>query len=164
EAASRLNPNDTQRVVRAYEVAKGTGKPLSEWQKVKGTPLIDMARALAVVIEPDRAWLTRRIEARFDAMMAAGALEEVRAFAALSPQPEWPALRALGVRPLMDHLAGEVSLEEAVARAKAETRAYAKRQMTWFRHQMPGWHVVPVPACDPAVAILSLFSQVREGA
>lgn len=164
EAASRLNPNDTQRVVRAYEVAKGTGKPLSEWQKVKGTPLIDMARALAVVIEPDRAWLTHRIEARFDAMMAAGALDEVRAFAALSPQPEWPALRALGVRPLLDHLAGAMSLEEAVARAKAETRAYAKRQMTWFRHQMPGWHVVPVPACDPAVAILRLFSQVREGA
>lgn len=164
EAASRLNPNDTQRVVRAYEVAKGTGRKLSEWQKVKGTPMIDMARALSVVIEPERAWLNQRIEARFDAMLEAGALDEVRAFAALSPKPEWPALRALGVRPLLEHLEGRLSVEEAVARAKAETRAYAKRQLTWFRHQMPGWPVVHVPAQDPSTAILQLLSQVREGA
>lgn len=161
-SAARLNPNDTQRVVRAFEVAKGTGKALSEWQKVKGTPLIDMADALAVVIAPERAQLNARIETRFDAMMAAGALEEVRAFGALSPQPEWPALRALGVRPLLAHLEGVLSLEEAVARAKAETRAYAKRQMTWFRHQMPGWPVIDPALGDPGEAIGGLFSQVRD--
>ncbi len=163
EAATRLNPNDTQRVVRAYEVAKGTGKPLSEWQKVKGTPLIALGDAVAIVVARERGDLNDSINARFDVMMEAGAMDEVLAFRALPPRPEWPATRALGVRPLLAHLDGELTLLEAVERAKAETRAYAKRQATWFRHQMPGWHRVSGEGAGAGVVepVLRLFSQMR---
>ncbi|NWH08375.1 MAG: tRNA (adenosine(37)-N6)-dimethylallyltransferase MiaA [Alphaproteobacteria bacterium] len=140
--AAQLNPADGQRVIRAFEVLEQTGQPLAEWQAVKGTPLIDPARCLRLVIRPNRDWLYQRCDARFGQMMAHGALDEARRIAAMALDPSLPASRALGLGYLIRHLAGELSLDAAVFEAKRDTRRYAKRQMTWFRHQMPDWHAV----------------------
>lgn len=136
---ARLNPGDSQRVIRAWEVIEATGQSLDEWQKLKGTPVLtgDIAR---FVIKPNRDWLRARIQLRFDVMVRDGALDELRALGPIDP--DLPAARALGVSQLMAHLRGEVSLAAAVERAVTETRQYAKRQMTWFRHQMPDWTVI----------------------
>lgn len=133
---ARLSPGDSQRLVRAWEVIEATGQSLAEWQALKGKPALtgDLAR---FVLKPNRAWLVARIAKRFHAMVEAGALEEARALRALSP--DLPAARALGVPQLLGHLDGKLSLEDAVEQAIAQTRQYAKRQMTWFRHQMPDW-------------------------
>lgn len=137
--AARLNPGDSQRMVRAWEVIEATGQSLDEWQKLKGKPVLtgDIAR---FVLKPNRDWLRGRIQVRFDAMVRDGALDELRTLGPLDP--DLPAARALGVPQLMAHLRGEVSLADAVERAVTETRQYAKRQMTWFRHQMPDWTVI----------------------
>jgi tRNA dimethylallyltransferase len=111
-----------------------------------------------VFLAPDRGWLTARIDARFDAMLAAGALEEVAALSARRLDPLLPAMRAHGVPGLIAHLDGEITLEEAAARGKADTRAYAKRQTTWFRHQMAGWSALPPEAAEAAV--MAAFAQV----
>jgi len=96
------------------------------------------------VLEADRAWLNARIDARFDAMMEKGALEEARALA-----PRWDparlAARAIGAPELIAHLRGELTLEEAVAAAKLQSRQYAKRQRTWFRSRMKGWQRIALP-------------------
>ena len=94
---------------------------------------------MKVFLTVDRAELGRRIDARFDAMLAAGALEEVRALAARGLDPMLPAMKAHGVPWLIRHLAGEITLEEAAEGGKRDTRRYAKRQVTWFRNQMPDW-------------------------
>lgn len=133
---ARLNIGDSQRLVRAWEVLEATGQSLDEWQNLKGMPLLkgELGR---FVLKPNRDWLRLRIQTRFDGMMAAGALEEVRALGEIDSS--LPAARALGVPQLMSHLRGELSLEAAIALAVTETRQYSKRQMTWFRHQMPEW-------------------------
>jgi tRNA dimethylallyltransferase len=87
-----------------------------------------------------RTELHRRCDQRFDLMMAAGALEEVRALLALCLPPDAPAMRALGVAPLAAHLEGRLSLDEAVQRAKVETRQYVKRQQTWASRYMADWN------------------------
>ncbi len=137
--ASRLNSGDSQRLVRAWEVLEATGQSLAEWQLLKGTPVLTGTLA-RFVLKPNREWLVARIARRFEGMMAHGALDEVWALRDISP--DLPAARALGVPPLLAHLRGEMSLDEAVALAIIETRQYAKRQMTWFRHQMPDWDFV----------------------
>jgi tRNA dimethylallyltransferase len=139
ESAASIRPRDRQRILRALEVLEATGRPLSEWQKLKSAPPIVAADTPRYVIEPERSDLYRRIEARFDRMMQDGALDEVRALLALDLDPELPAMKAIGVRPLAAHLRGEISLAEAVAAAKTETRRFAKRQATWFRTQTPDW-------------------------
>ena len=144
--AARLEPGDRTRVLRALEVVEATGCPLSHWQeKTSVPPLVDLADTAAYVLAPDRAVLYARIGRRFDAMVAEGALDEVRALLALGLDPELPAMKAIGVREFRAHLAGEIDLAEAIERAKMETRRYAKRQSTWFRHQMEGWHSVESP-------------------
>jgi tRNA dimethylallyltransferase len=140
--AKQLRPNDAQRVIRAFEVLDQTGQGLAEWQEIKGEPVIDPDKAVRLAILPERAALYRRCDLRFDAMMAAGALEEARAIQAMDLNPSLPATRALGLRQLSRHLSGEATLDEAVADAKRETRRFAKRQVTWFRHQMKDWSVV----------------------
>ncbi|MCW5696819.1 MAG: tRNA (adenosine(37)-N6)-dimethylallyltransferase MiaA [Bauldia sp.] len=137
--AARLRPTDRARILRALEVLDATGRPLPEWQALAARPLIDPAAAERIVIAPDRAELHRRIAQRFQGMIDAGALNEARAIAALGLDPALPAMKALGLRPLLRHLAGALSLDEAIARGIAETRQYAKRQETWFRHQMADW-------------------------
>jgi tRNA dimethylallyltransferase len=104
-----------------------------------------------LVLDLDRAALYARIDARFDAMLRAGALDEAARLQALGLDPALPAMKAVGVAPLLAHLDGAVSLDEAAARAKTETRRYAKRQLTWFRRQMPDWP--RLDATDPGAAL-----------
>lgn len=147
----RLNPGDSQRLVRAWEVIEATGQSLAEWQMLKGEPVLtgDLAR---YVLKPNREWLIARIAKRFRSMMAEGALDEVRALRGLGA--DLPAARALGVPSLLAHLDGRLTLEQAVEEAIVQTRQYAKRQMTWFRHQMPDWRVLELSELEAqAVAI-----------
>ena len=140
ETAARLKPSDSQRIARALEVVEASGRPISSWQKERTVPLVDGESAEKIVLEPDRAALARRISDRFDAMLEQGAIEEVKALNALELDPAPPAAKAIGVPEITAYLAGEISLEEAATRAKAASRQYAKRQMTWFRNQLgPDW-------------------------
>ncbi|UVK46007.1 tRNA (adenosine(37)-N6)-dimethylallyltransferase MiaA [Mesorhizobium sp. AR07] len=139
-AAMMLKPTDSQRIVRALEVLDASGRSIREWQAERGRPLIDRESAHFFVIEPDRAALVSRIEARFDQMLDKGALEEVKQLAALGLDPDLPAMKAIGVRELQAAMAGELGFPEAIERAKIATRQYSKRQTTWFRHQLgPEW-------------------------
>ena len=138
--AMQLNPTDSQRIVRALEVLDASGRSIAEWQAARGRPLIDRDSARFMVIEPDRAELVERIEARFDRMLDKGALDEVKRLVALGLDPDLPAMKAIGVRELQAAMAGQMGFPEAIERAKIATRQYAKRQATWFRHQLgPEW-------------------------
>jgi tRNA dimethylallyltransferase len=131
--AARLRPTDTQRLARAWEVWCGTGRGLAAWQQEPGLPPAAWDFC-SVLLDPPRTELRAAIAARFDAMLAAGALGEVRALAALRLDPALPAMRAHGVPGLLAHLRGEVSVAAARDRAVLETGQYTKRQATWFRH------------------------------
>ena len=140
EAAGRIGPADGQRIVRALEVLDATGRPIGYWQARRGPCLVDPATARRLVIAPDRTLLRARIDTRFDGMIENGALDEVAELLALGLDPSLPAMKAIGVPELAAHLRGAASLDEALAQAKAATRHYAKRQETWFRHQLgPEW-------------------------
>ena len=141
--AARLRPSDPQRVVRALEVIESTGVSLAEWQETAGAPVLRSDAVLKLVIAPEREPLYAAIDARFDRMIAAGALDEVRALVALHLDPGLPAMRAHGVRELAAYLAGATTLEEAVTKAKTESRRYAKRQMTWLKRFMADWEWFP---------------------
>nr|WP_037072723.1 tRNA (adenosine(37)-N6)-dimethylallyltransferase MiaA [Rhizobium sp. PDO1-076] len=134
--AEKLRPQDGQRIVRALEVLEATGRSISSFQGKAGPMIVDPARAEKFVVLPDRAVLHERINRRFSMMMEDGAIEEVQALLAQGLSPEMPAMKAIGVSLIADMLAGRVSREEAIERASAATRQYAKRQMTWFRNQM----------------------------
>jgi tRNA dimethylallyltransferase len=138
-SAARLLPGDGVRIVRALEVLQATGRSLSEWHRTGMPPLIAPASAVEIFLTPDRSELYRRIDARFETMIESGALEEVRLLAARALNPLLPAMKAHGVPWLHRHLAGEITLADAIEEAKKDTRRYSKRQVTWFRNQMPGW-------------------------
>ncbi|MER9054670.1 tRNA (adenosine(37)-N6)-dimethylallyltransferase MiaA [Mesorhizobium sp. M0213] len=139
-AGMMLKPTDGQRIVRALEVLDASGRSILEWQAARGRPLIDRSSARFFVIEPERAALVERIDARFDRMLDKGALDEVKQLSAPGLDPDLPAMKAIGVRELQAALAGAISFPEAIERAKIATRQYAKRQTTWFRHQLgPEW-------------------------
>lgn len=138
--AVRIRPTDRARILRALEVIDATGRPLPEWHAAsRSAPLVDLRRARCLVLDPPREELYRRIDRRFDAMIEAGALDEAARIAGLGLDPGLPAMKAIGLRPLIAHLAGRIGLAEAKAAATLETRRYAKRQLTWFRNQMPDW-------------------------
>jgi tRNA dimethylallyltransferase len=137
--ARRLMPGDRTRITRALEVILATGRSLADWQREGMTPALDPQLAVKVFLDVDRAELYRRIDARFDAMLAAGALEEVRALASRRLDAALPAMKAHGVPWLIRHLNGEIDLAAAVEAAKRDIRRYSKRQATWFRHQLPDW-------------------------
>lgn len=130
-------PRDKQRLLRAFEVLVATGRPLRAWQKKTKAAEKAQYRYAVVLLDPPRQELYAAIDRRFDQMMAAGALEEARNFASLGLSPDLPAMKAVGVRELLAHLRGETDLADAVAWAKRASRNYAKRQLTWFRHQLP---------------------------
>jgi tRNA dimethylallyltransferase len=155
-AAARLRSNDRARVTRALEVVLATGRSLLDWHDTNKPAIIDLADTAKVFLMPDRDELLRRVDARFDAMMAAGALDEVRALAARRLDPSLPAMKAHGVPWLIRHLKGEIAIEEAVAHAKLETRQYTKRQATWFRNQLPAFAWVA-----PAAARAAIEAQLR---
>lgn len=136
---SKLSPSDMQRVTRALEVLEATGKSLADWQRVPGVPIVEENDTIRLLVMPERDELRTSCDLRFDAMMEAGALEEVRALAALDLAGDLPVMRALGVAPLMQLLAGHETRERAVEQAKAETRQYVKRQATWLRRNMISW-------------------------
>jgi tRNA dimethylallyltransferase len=137
QSGTKLRASDTQRTLRAWEVIEATGKPLSHWHTQTGKPVLEGMRLTKFVLTPDRAELHRRIDARFLTMMEQGAVEEAVALSRLDLSPS--AAKILGLRDLLAAQAGEISRGEAVARAQAATRQYAKRQLTWFRHRMTDW-------------------------
>jgi tRNA dimethylallyltransferase len=137
--AARLKPGDGMRIARALEVLEATGRSLADWHRDGLPAILDPDEAVKIFLVAARAELYRRIDARFDAMLAEGALDEVRALADRCLDPLLPAMKAHGVPWLLRHLAGEISLEAAAAGGKQDTRRYTKRQATWFRNQMPGW-------------------------
>lgn len=153
--AMRLKPSDPQRVVRALEVIKATGISLAEWQGGENSPVLSPEGVLKLVVAPERETIYARIDTRFDRMIEQGAVEEVRALIALRLDPGLPAMRAHGVRELAAHLVGVCSLEEAMARAKTESRRYAKRQMTWARRFMADWDWFPEETAATASVIQS---------
>jgi tRNA dimethylallyltransferase len=137
--AARLMPTDPQRIVRALEVLDSTGRSLADWQKEPGRPVLAESETVRLLAWPERTTLSATIDGRFDAMMKAGALEEVRALLARGLSPGLPIMGALGVAQLAAHLAGRAPLETAAEAAKAQTRQYAKRQLTWLKRNMMSW-------------------------
>jgi tRNA dimethylallyltransferase len=136
-SAERLKPRDRTRIARALEVVEATGRSLTDWHRDGLPPLLPPGQFSALFLAPERDDLYARIDARFEAMLNAGALGEVETLAARRLDPLLPAMKAHGVPALIRHLRGEISLEEAAVIGRADTRHYAKRQFTWFRHQLP---------------------------
>jgi tRNA dimethylallyltransferase len=158
EAAGRIRPGDSQRVLRALEIVETSGGPLAALQRGRGLPLLDAARSLQILLTPPRAVLRANIAQRFDMMLAEGALEEARAFAAIPGALAGTAGKAIGVAELGRYLAGQCSLDEARERAVIRSRQYAKRQDTWFRHQFDAqWQrleaVSPIHRSDLIAAV-----------
>jgi tRNA dimethylallyltransferase len=131
--AARLRPGDSQRVARAWEVWRGTGRGLAAWQAERPPP--PEWRFTAVRLDPPREALRAAIGGRFQAMLEQGALAEVAGLLALGLDARLPAMRALGVPELAAHLRGEITLAEAARRATLASGQYTKRQATWFRHR-----------------------------
>ena len=150
--AQRLMPNDRSRISRALEVVLATGRSLTDWHREGQPALIDPDRAAKVFVTCERKQLVARIERRFAAMLAAGALDEVRALSRRQLDPLLPAMKAHGVPWLIRHLKGEISLDQAAAGAIMDTRRYAKRQVTWFRNQMPGWTRIKARSACAAIS------------
>ncbi len=142
--AARIDLRNPARVQRAWEVLRSTGRGLADWQAGTGRPLLPLSEVAALVLRPETGWLNARIDRRFDQMIAAGALEEVRAE---EPgfDPIRPSARAIGAPELVAHLRGEMTLDEAIAAGKLASRQYAKRQRTWFRSRMGAWQELTMP-------------------
>jgi tRNA dimethylallyltransferase len=145
-AAARFPPGDRTRLTRAYEVVRATGVPIGDWQRRAGPPVPH--RFAMILLAPPRAHLYAACDDRLAAMVAAGGLDEAGALLARRLDAGLPAMRAVGVRELMRHLRGESSLADAIAAAQQATRRYAKRQTTWFRHQL-----------QPDFAVVEQFSE-----
>ncbi len=138
---ARIDTQNRARVQRAWEVQQATGRGMADWQGDTAPPVLPIVDAFPIVFDVAKEWLNARIARRFDAMLAQGALEEV---AAVRPvyDPTLPAHRAIGVPELMAHLDGEMTLDAARQAATIATRRFAKRQRTWMRSRMAGWHRV----------------------
>ena len=163
EGASRLNPGDTQRLIRAYEVVVATGRSLLDWQREQARAT--RAGVAGVVLLPPREALYAAIDARFASMAGAGALDEVRALIARNLSPDLPALKAVGVPELARHLKGVITLEAAISAAQQSSRRYAKRQMTWLRTQLPPPKELPtltVHAQYSESLLPEIFSFIRQ--
>ena len=142
--AARIDSANPARVQRAWEVLQTTGRGLACWHDETGPALVPLAEAEALVLRPGTDWLNARIDLRFDAMMADGALDEV-----VAELPFWkaemPSSRAIGAPELISHLRGELDLATAMDAAKLASRQYAKRQRTWLRNRMKDWREVLLP-------------------
>ncbi|AJY46701.1 tRNA (adenosine(37)-N6)-dimethylallyltransferase MiaA [Martelella endophytica] len=141
--AARLEPGDGQRIVRALEVFEASGRSIADFQAETPPPLLKAERAEKIVVLPERPILHDRVNRRFEAMLDAGAIEEVEALLALKLPLSAPVMRAIGVGEIAAMLRDEIDRATVIERASAATRQYAKRQMTWFRNQMgPDWRRV----------------------
>lgn len=136
ETAETLRPGDGQRIARALEIFEATGQSIRVFQARQGPVAIDAAKALKIVVLPERDVLRRRIDRRFAQMLDGGAVEEVEALLSLDLKSEMPAMKAIGVPQIAAMLAGTMTKAEVIETASAATRQYAKRQMTWFRNQL----------------------------
>ena len=150
EIVARLKTGDRQRHVRAWEVFQATGRKLSQWQQAPGTPA--RWRFATLLLSPERGWLRRRIEARFDAMLQQGVLAEARGVFDRAPDPAWPGLKAHGAPEFFRTFRGELPLDRTRQIAIDHTRQYAKRQMTWFRGQLAPDLVFDPSTCGQAEA------------
>jgi tRNA dimethylallyltransferase len=159
EMAARLAPTDTQRIVRALEVLDETGMSLAEWQRLPPVPVMDAANVVRLLVTIDRDELRARINARLAVMFEQGALDEVMQLDAAALPPSHPLLTALGVREVRGYLAGLLSREDALEFAQADTRRYAKRQLTWFRRNMIAWHCVSEQEMEISAADFASFIQ-----
>lgn len=139
--AAAIDTQNRARVQRAWEVLRATDRPLVEWQADTPRPILPLTGTFPIVMENDRDWLLDRIDRRFDQMLEQGALEEVAAMQARY-DPSLPSCKAIGVPELMAHLEGRMTLSQARTKATIATRQFAKRQRTWFRARMGGWHPV----------------------
>ncbi len=152
QTAAGLRPSDGQRLARAWEVWRGTGRGLAAWQALPAVPLAHAFRM--ILLDPPRDELRAAIGSRFAAMLQAGAVDEVRALLDLRLDPALPAMRAHGVPELAAYLRGEIALAEAGRRAVLATGQYTKRQATWFRHRAPvasaATHVIHARFAGPA--------------
>lgn len=137
QRATELAPADRQRIARALEVKRSTGVTLGDWQLAKAGGIADEVNLVPLIIEPERAWLYERCDARFVAMLEAGAIDEVEALLARELDPDLPVMRAIGVPEIAAFLAGAIDEERMIAAGQQATRNYAKRQFTWFRRQPP---------------------------
>jgi tRNA dimethylallyltransferase len=151
QTAARLEPNDAPRILRALEVLETTGESISTLQ-TNTKPALAADEWRGLVLTPDRDKLYATINARFDVMLAAGAIDEVRAFTARKLDPALPAMKAHGAPALRAYLRGEITLDAAAEIGKRDTRHYAKRQFTWIGGQMPDWPRVPTEILDGRVA------------
>jgi tRNA dimethylallyltransferase len=145
EAAGTIHPNDRVRAQRALEVMLRTGKSIIDLRKLHGFRQ-HRYEALVIGLTMDRERLFERIDARVDGMVRQGLLEEVRSLISKGYSPDLPSMQALGYRHMAGVLAGDVGMPEAVRMLKRDTRRYAKRQYTWFRHQQKvSWFEAPFP-------------------
>ena len=154
-AAARLHPADTLRVARALEVVVSTGRTLADWQARREGGIGASVELRPMIVLPPRDWLYARCDARFAAMMEAGAVAEVEALLARNLDPQLPVMRAIGVREIGAYLNGEIGRDAAIARGQQATRNYAKRQYTWFARQPPAdWPRFTAPLDLPAALAL----------
>lgn len=151
--AARLEAHDRQRLIRAYEVVSATDRSLADWQADAPLRVVLPEPVVGLALVPPRAALYARIADRLSAMIEAGALDELRALRDLRLAPGLPLMKAVAVRELLAHVEGRLDLASALARATLQTRRYAKRQLTWLRHQMP--ELTPVPRFGDASEILT---------
>jgi tRNA dimethylallyltransferase len=133
--AARFPPGDRTRLTRAWEVVRATGMPIGLWHRQVPNAATQY-RAATLLLMPPREAIYAACDARFTAMIGAGALDEVASLATRGLSPALPAMKAVGVPELLAHLRGDVPLSDAIAAGQRATRRYAKRQMTWFRHQI----------------------------
>lgn len=162
EGAAAIRPSDPQRILRALEVVETTGEPLHAWHARQTGPAAEGWTVLQILLMPDRDALYAAGEARFDRMMADGALNEARAVGAMGLDPDLPVMKAVGLAPLLAHCRGELDLTDAVAAAKRDTRRYARRQMTWFRNRMRPARVIAAQYSESLLPeIFSFISDFR---
>lgn len=158
-SAARLAPADVHRVLRALEVIEATGRSLAAFHAEQPVPPPLPCRR--ILLAPPREALVAAIDRRCAAMVGAGALDEVAALLDVATDPDLPARKAVGVPELARHLAGETGLEAALAAFQLSTRRYAKRQMTWFRHQFPESLVIDAQYSESLTP--KIFQFIRDG-
>lgn len=162
-SGEKLKPRDSARVARALEVIEATGRALPDWHREELPPLLPAEGTVAVFLAPDREELYARIDRRFTMMFDGGALDEVAALAARKLDPMLPAMKAHGVPAMIRYLAGDITREQAIEIGQTDTRHYAKRQFTWFRHQLPEFEwVAPDAAREWLTRALSLSQNALE--
>jgi tRNA dimethylallyltransferase len=157
--AKNLNPADGQRIVRALEIFMHTGRGLRSWQTGEPEDAPADMRFFRLSLLPPREYLYTTANDRFDGMLENGAIEEVVSLLARSPPEDFPLLKAVGVPPIRAFLGDEIGRERLIELGKRDTRRYAKRQMTWFRHQFIPQMTIETKHSE--IKLDKIFSEIR---